>query len=865
MSKWLTYTPTSGHKNGTIDVTASLNDTNAVRSAVLTIANMQYGIRKRALIRQRSSAMPIILTLDTTNFTWEGGDFILNVQCQGAWSLDAPVNITLDTYEGFGNASVSGHLSYNFGSESARFTISGDSGRIYYDSIDLTEGGLDTTNNTVYRYTAYKYAADSEWYKGVNPNNHIWGDACMEVVQAGFYKGYKNGVEVPFRHLTDQYTGDSAVIWDDIIDSVDIRYSYINSRDETEHYNNENVRRIDGISNLVELLPYTYVCQCGSGGAWRTITGWRLTFYRMAGCEYADMRNIIPQDGWWDMGCMFHYFNGVLDCSTWSFRNISNMEDFIGGGALNIRSMERNGVRAAINSMSSANLLGRVIAADDLNPVRVNVFFDGAKAYYPSAYEEEWLPYINYYTGVEFTPYDEASFLICPDMNLSFSYSKKISKIYPVFSSSDWTCRVDSSWFSVEKVHNLGFKVHLKENYDDVNRVGHIYFTNEDGITTVVEVKQGVLFYLAYTTTDGKPLDFVVYGKNGGFYETYQNFVDDEWRLYLVEDVHPIILNIYGLNISDPPSDRLQEFRGASTECTLMRLSFKNCTNLERVNMKNISLLYENQQMMNIFNGCTALKQVDDWGFLSRIERTDDYWSYSGMFQDCRSLTYADISALSPSVSTTGTIPIYLLSMFNGCTALMEVKMGDGLNNTGRQVRTNSMFRDCSSLKEFDAPSLCVDDCTAMFRGCHALQKVAMGYGLAEGMYYDCWDLKSVTYTEEFAVEYSFGSLESAFENCESLEQIDLSKVDFTSTRNINRFFYNCRKLNTVKFGVNAYFSYSGRYSALGSNHNNIFDNTAGGTILIPTNAVTTNRAGWDIRNQTDHFYPEDKWTVVKY
>lgn len=863
MSKWLTYTPTTGRKNGTINVTASMNDTNSVRDNILNIFNTQYDVKKKVNFKQRSSAMPIILTLDTTNFTWEGGDFVVNVQCQGAWSLDAPVNITLDTYEGFGNASISGHLSYNFNSETIRLTIDGDSGKIYYDSVDLTESGLDTTNNTVYRYTAYKYAADPNvYYKGVNPNNHIWGDAYMEVVQAGLYKGYKDGVEIPFRHLTDQYTGDSAVIWDDIIDAVDIRYISLDGwyAEDMHYYNNTYVRRIDGISNLVILLPYHY--EGYFSGGWMSTSGWRLEFAHMSDCEYADMKNLIPQDGWWDMGCMFQNFSGVLDCSTWSFTNISNMDSFCGKGALNLKSIERNGVRAVSNSMGSINLFGRVISANDLNPVRPNVFSSGDKVYYPDVYESEWTPYINYYTEVGFTPYNKDNFIISPDMSISTGYSKKISKIYPIFSSSDWTCRGDSSWFSVEKVLDLGYKIHFKENTDINNRVGHIYFTNNDGLTTIVEVTQSALFYIAYTTTDGEPLSFYVYNKNRGLLETYQILVDDEWRLCLSEETYPYYFEIYGFG----SNETLKEFRGASTSCILRRLSFRDAKTLEQVNLRNITILFENyNQTVDIFRGCTQLKEID-WEGFARL--STESWDFSHLFDGCWNLEYADISGITLSAESYGRVTIDFSYMFNDCFALSEVKIG---NITNRSIRANNMFMNCNRLTTVNAEYLIVDgDSHNMFNGCYELQEVTLRGGLTNKMYYDCWNLKNVTYLDTFEVSY----IQSAFEKCYSLEEIDLSNVIFTNTKNINRLFYDCNRLNSVKFGIYAYFPYGKiktkplaeyGYFHLGDSYKNIFDHTSGGTIQIPTNAITTDRAGWDIRNEWDHFYPEEKWTVVKY
>lgn len=130
---------------------------------------------------------------------------------------------------------------------------------------------------------------------------------------------------------------------------------------------------------------------------------------------------------------------------------------------------------------------------------------------------------------------------------------------------------------------------------------------------------------------------------------------------------------------------------------TNMNTMFFNCAALEKVDMSNW-VNSKNTYLKTMFNGCTALTEVK----FSPDMDTSLVKSFYQMFQGCSSLTDIDISTFSNPkalVSGSGT-NLGMGSMFSGCTALESITFGPewlGADSVNSQY-LSQMFSGCDAL-----------------------------------------------------------------------------------------------------------------------------------------------------------------------
>ncbi|MGM9700473.1 MAG: BspA family leucine-rich repeat surface protein, partial [Prevotella sp.] len=109
----------------------------------------------------------------------------------------------------------------------------------------------------------------------------------------------------------------------------------------------------------------------------------------------------------------------------------------------------------------------------------------------------------------------------------------------------------------------------------------------------------------------------------------------------------------------------------------------QNCTKLETIegienlNTENVT------DMSNMFNGCSALTELDVTGF-----NTEKVTDMEGMFSNCCSLSSLDVSKFNTSKVTN------MGSMFDGCRALTTIYC----NDTWTCDKSTDMFYGCTSL-----------------------------------------------------------------------------------------------------------------------------------------------------------------------
>ena len=229
-----------------------------------------------------------------------------------------------------------------------------------------------------------------------------------------------------------------------------------------------------------------------------------------------------------------------------------------------------------------------------------------------------------------------------------------------------------------------------------------------------------------------------------------------------------------------------------SDGCTILGLSFSNCSALESVflpaSLDSIGYIYDEYEYYlidvegpqteyvhtgYIFAYCEALNKIDLPPNLQFIGASS--------FHGCTSLESIELPDSLSSMDT---------YVFSGCTSLSSVKLSSSL-----EVLPQGCFEDCSGLKSINIPG-CVK---ALDYGCFensGLQSVAMPESLVRiGLkcFYGCSGLKSITIPSNVkkVEDYTFGDCSALstviFDSKGSLESIGSSA------------FYHCTSLETVQ------------------------------------------------------------------
>ena len=209
------------------------------------------------------------------------------------------------------------------------------------------------------------------------------------------------------------------------------------------------------------------------------------------------------------------------------------------------------------------------------------------------------------------------------------------------------------------------------------------------------------------------------------------------------------------------------EFRPTGAITSLAN-GFKNCTNLRKVVISNVSNV---TSLVNTFLNCTSLIDV--------------------------------------SISDLGTIS--LASTFSGCFSLQSLTISTGVTDS------NSMFLNCYSLREVTFTGTCTPTTTAsMFSGCNALQKVSWtGFDgsvltTTASMFDACYSLHTI---EGFGgTDSSLTASTLMFRSCYSL----LAAPTFTTNAtDLTSMFQECRKITSL-----SNVTFSGSISSLASTFN---------------------------------------------
>ena len=187
-----------------------------------------------------------------------------------------------------------------------------------------------------------------------------------------------------------------------------------------------------------------------------------------------------------------------------------------------------------------------------------------------------------------------------------------------------------------------------------------------------------------------------------------------------------------------------------ATANTGLNYTFRGCTNLKSVTMKNL----KPKSMMNTMAACPNLQYVD----FSGIDSTQCN-SYQDLFNGCSNLTTIEGFKISSEVATN------TISTFNGCRSIIELDITDW--NFSNITNANYMFNECTALERI------------IGIGTIDLSKLQTAYQ----MFFNCKKLQSL---DGVRITATTTTIHGIIWNCISLESYDFIKL--WDTKNVNDF-----------------------------------------------------------------------------
>ena len=213
-----------------------------------------------------------------------------------------------------------------------------------------------------------------------------------------------------------------------------------------------------------------------------------------------------------------------------------------------------------------------------------------------------------------------------------------------------------------------------------------------------------------------------------------------------------------------------------SQETNTLERMFYNCQNLISLDL---SGFHESRvtKTTSMFENCISLESLSMQNFLAYdVDNSDS------MFKNCKSLISLDLSSFEGCM-------VYMQNMFQGCTALKEIKIPNIITESSLSLA--GLFAGCESLtsanlSHFDT-SL-VTDFNDIFLNCSKLQSIDFGdekhWDTAEGnymrsMFEGCHDLKSLS-IKKFKTD-KVTIMNNMFKGCASLEELEMRELDLSS------------------------------------------------------------------------------------
>ena len=224
---------------------------------------------------------------------------------------------------------------------------------------------------------------------------------------------------------------------------------------------------------------------------------------------------------------------------------------------------------------------------------------------------------------------------------------------------------------------------------------------------------------------------------------------------------------------------------------------FETCLNLRRLDLNSMqgdNLRYTNHMFCN----CIKLKSISG---LSSID-TSKAKSMEGMFKWCTSLLEVDLSGLNTSNIAD------LRYMFYDCSDIKHINLSD--LDLSKVRRLNNAFEDCRVLVEVEFGSNkmeSLEDTDSAFHN-SGIEYINLGNWVTPKLVNMTDTFRSCKHLKSAILPKNTKSLEKIsylFNNCSSLEHIDLSSLHTNSIMHAKRVFAYCdslEEINLSKFRV---------------------------------------------------------------
>lgn len=253
---------------------------------------------------------------------------------------------------------------------------------------------------------------------------------------------------------------------------------------------------------------------------------------------------------------------------------------------------------------------------------------------------------------------------------------------------------------------------------------------------------------------------------------------------------------------------KLVDFNMSGVTFGATSVNFQNFayqSGVQNVNMSNITTAGK-VYFESPFYGCSKLKTINF---------SNSHFKPSGipnMFYGCKELTSLDLSMLDTSLCTT------FSALFYGCTKLSSLNITSW--NTSSCGSILSTFNGCSSLTSLDLSSWDFSNIAGML-----------------WTFNDCKSLLSLNLSSP-TMKQNFTNLYGSFQNCNSLQYLDISNLDVTDDVDTTTMFNGATKLSQIGLLYSS-ASTINKIASLVKTPTTIYYQDADPTQLTPVEGVT--------------------------
>ena len=379
-----------------------------------------------------------------------------------------------------------------------------------------------------------------------------------------------------------------------------------------------------------------------------------------------------------------------------------------------------------------------------------------------------------------------------PNEKFSYDYSFDLNDKDESLKSFSYPNDIELIDLILEKKYiNYFHFQNIKECYNYLKKI-YIDINNEDDCIRIeykfkdIKEKRFKIFGHTFVENNKDNIKLIINNENSDLVETVvaEKIVNNYLEVILIQksvnDKKKYINNLSCM-FCDCKSDEI--IISKINEKNLLDLSnvinisnmFKNCSNLQKIDLTFLQKIYNIKRMDYLFCGCKSLENIDNIKLLN----TKFVTNMNNMFNGCEDLKNVDDikEFITDNVE-------YLKGMFKHCRSLEELPNLSGWNLENVKSM-KGMFKDCTNLEELSGISgwnvKNVKSLKGMLKGCKNLKELPDISG---------WNVENVI------------SMEELFSGCEELESLpNLKNWKLKSIENIDKIFFGCKKIkqNNIK------------------------------------------------------------------